>query len=304
MEVARPAYPPVMPMLRNARTLPGMDPALTAAVVGVGGTVIVGVAGFWANVRNTNKLTGLAEQGQLTDRYSKAIEQLGSKELDVRIGGIYALERIARDSPRDHPTIMEVLAAFIRDHSHEPWPPAKDGTQPPARTMRPDVRAAATVIRRRNIRHDSKSIDLGGFGLASRDYTDADLTFAYLAGTTLTSANLAGADLNFANLRGARLDGAHLTNAHLTGADLRHANVIQAHLTGADLTLAVLANTDLRSADLRDADLTFADLRSADLTGALWPPSAIVPEGWQRDPATGRLKRSEPDSGDAAAEQV
>ena len=38
----------------------------------------------------------------MTDRYTKAIEQLGSDKLDVRIGGIYALERIALDSDKDH----------------------------------------------------------------------------------------------------------------------------------------------------------------------------------------------------------
>ena len=64
----------------------------------------------------------LTEQGQVTDRYTKAIEQLGSDKLDVRIGGIYALERVARDSFTDHPTVMEVLTAFIREHSREPWP--------------------------------------------------------------------------------------------------------------------------------------------------------------------------------------
>jgi hypothetical protein len=51
----------------------------------------------------------------VTARYTKAIEQLGSDRLDVRIGGIYALERIAHDSPRDHPAMLEVLAAFIRE---------------------------------------------------------------------------------------------------------------------------------------------------------------------------------------------
>jgi hypothetical protein len=76
-----------------------MDPALTAAAIGVGGTVIVGLTGFWANVRNTNKTTALTKQGQVTDRYTKAIDQLGSDKIDVRIGGMYALERIARDSP-------------------------------------------------------------------------------------------------------------------------------------------------------------------------------------------------------------
>jgi hypothetical protein len=40
----------------------------------------------------------LSREGQVTDRYTKAIEQLGSDKLDIRIGGIYALARVARDS--------------------------------------------------------------------------------------------------------------------------------------------------------------------------------------------------------------
>jgi hypothetical protein len=51
----------------------------------------------------------------VTARYTKAIEQLGSDRLDVRVGGIYALECIAHDSPRDHLAVLEVLAAFIRE---------------------------------------------------------------------------------------------------------------------------------------------------------------------------------------------
>jgi hypothetical protein len=43
---------------------------------------------------------GLSREGQVTDRCTKAIEQLGSDKLGVRIGGIYALERVARDSAK------------------------------------------------------------------------------------------------------------------------------------------------------------------------------------------------------------
>jgi hypothetical protein len=75
----------------------------------------------------------------VTDRYTKAIEQLGSGKLDVRIGGIYALERIAHDSPRDHPAVLEVLAAFVREHSHGQWPPKEPGAETPGRTTRPGV---------------------------------------------------------------------------------------------------------------------------------------------------------------------
>jgi hypothetical protein len=71
----------------------------------------------------------LSREGQVTDRYTKAIGQLASDKLDVRIGGIFALERIARDSAKDHPTVMEVLTAFIREHSWKPWPVGGDDVQ-------------------------------------------------------------------------------------------------------------------------------------------------------------------------------
>ena len=261
-----------------------MDSALIAAAIGVGGTVIVGVAGFWANVRNTNKTTALALQGQVTDRFSKAIDHLGSEKLDVRIGGIYALERIARDSPQDHPTIMEVLAAFILDHSREQWPPAEDGAEPAEHRTRPDVQAAATVIGRRTVQHDSQPINL----------VYADLTYA-----DLTGAHLAGAALNGANLTGALLLDADLTGAKLTSATLTDANISRANLTGANLWDAKLSGAFLTDADLTGAELTGAELTGAELTDVRWP-SGTPPLGWVD--ISGRLTRAVGNSGDATAE--
>jgi hypothetical protein len=279
-----------------------MDAALTAAAIGVGGTVIVGIAGFWASVRNTNKLAGLTEQGQLTDRYSKAVGQLGSEKLDVRIGGIYALERIARDSPRDHPTIMEVLSAFIREHSHEQWPPAEPGAEPTGRTTRPDVQAAVTVIGRRTVRYDSQPVNLQEAELEGADLTGADLTGADLHGARLTGAYFKGAHLDSAHLSDAVLWGAQFNGADLSGADLlyanlNHASLIRARLNGADLTGAHLEN-----ANLDGADLTGADLEGAYVDGVYWPADRPVPEGWQRDTHSDRLMRVARNPGDAAAE--
>lgn len=62
----------------------------------------------------------LAQEGQLTDRYAKAIEQLGDDRLYIRLGGIFALERLGVDSPRDHPTVVEVLSAFPAHACFEP----------------------------------------------------------------------------------------------------------------------------------------------------------------------------------------
>lgn len=181
----------------------------------------------------------LGELGQVADRYTKAIEQLGSTELAVRLGGIYALERIARDSPRDHPTVMEVLTAFIREPAHlGATPTTRAGLQGRPR-LRADLQAAITVIGRRATDHDSpgRRIDLA-------------------------EANLVGADLAGADLRGADLAQADLTDAQLTGTQLARANLWRADLTRADLARA----------DLSDAILTDANLVDANLHGAIGPP--------------------------------
>lgn len=171
------------------------------------------------NLTLSRRTFELTEQGQVTDRYTKAIEQLGSDKIDVRIGGIYALERVARDSARDHPTIMEVLAAFIREHSREPWPVPNSEAEVTQHSTRPDVQAAVAVVGRRATGRDSRPVDLKGANLTGADLTDANLTKARLSGVDLTGANLARANLSRADLTGANLSGASLTFADLFGAD-------------------------------------------------------------------------------------
>jgi len=211
---------------------------------------------------------------KLDGRYALALEQLGCDELDVRIGGIRALERVARDAPRYHPAVVRMLAAFVRERSRRPWPPPDSGGQARQPSPRPDVQAAITVVGRRLAERDLEPVDLTGADLAGADLAGADLTGAVLAGAVLAGAVLARADLLAATLVRADLSGAELGGARLTGANL----------TGADLTGA-----DLADADLADSDLTDAEFARADLTGALWPADGPLPAGWQRHPGSGQL---------------
>jgi hypothetical protein len=191
----------------------------------------------------------------VTDRYTKTVEQLGSEKLDVRIGGIYALERIAHDSARDHPVVMEVLTAFIREHAREQWPG-------PEGLIWPDVQAALTVVGRRDQKRDIRPIDLTAAILHFADLTGADLTGAVLFCTDFTSATLHEALLTGAYFDGANFDGAHLSYTDLTGADL----------TG--------------------ADLGGANLDGANLDGATCPEGIPIPDGWELDANSGRLGRA------------
>ncbi|GAB2824454.1 pentapeptide repeat-containing protein [Actinoallomurus bryophytorum] len=247
----------------------------------------------------------LAEQGQVTDRYTKAIEQLGSRYLEIRIGGIYALERIAIDSARDHPTVMEVLAAFVREHATADSPAAAlhAAAETPlgAALPRPpdaDIQAAVTVIGRRFTARDIREINLAGVQLTYADLAFLNLRNARLIGANLSAAkinqadltntkladsNLTDAELTRAHLSCARLDNADMSGANMTGAFLNKAflpqakllqanlviaEFIDANLDGANLSRATLTRTCLRKANLTGADLTGADLTGADLTGA------------------------------------
>jgi len=58
--------------------------------------------------------TALPGRIQVTDRFSHALERLGSTELHVRIAGVYSLQQVMRNSGEHHNDIVEVLAAFVR----------------------------------------------------------------------------------------------------------------------------------------------------------------------------------------------
>jgi uncharacterized protein YjbI with pentapeptide repeats len=55
-----------------------------------------------------------ATERRITELYSKSVEQLGSDKAPVRLGGLYALERLAQDNPRQQQTIVNVLCAYLR----------------------------------------------------------------------------------------------------------------------------------------------------------------------------------------------
>ncbi|HEX8738159.1 MAG TPA: pentapeptide repeat-containing protein, partial [Pyrinomonadaceae bacterium] len=197
------------------------------------------------NAKTAQENLRITEEGKLTDRFSKAVEMLGSDKLEVRLGGIYALERIARDSQKDHWTVMEVLTAFVRENSHK----LLEG-QPPE-TLREDIQAIMTVIGRREWRETERlDINLERVNLNGCKLWKANLSKAYLSEANLNGAYLRDADLSRTNLSMADLNG-----ADLNGANLNKAILFAADLTEADLHRANL-NADLREANLNDADLS------------------------------------------------
>src|SRR5262249_48998488 len=183
------------------------------------------LAGLVAVIRAyyTSRTFALNRQGQITERFTRAIEQLRNKDaLDVRLGGIYALARLARESRDDYGPIMEILAAYVRDHA----PVKVHGVEGDADTQEnltkpsTDVQAAlAVLVRRRIDRGTAPAPDLSLTCLPSVQLTDAHLESANLKG-----AHLPDADLSYAHLQKAMLAGTNLeTVRNLETADLNGA---------------------------------------------------------------------------------
>jgi hypothetical protein len=292
--------------IRPKRTRTSSSAIVTAAVSGIAVIVAALIAAFIAFLANSQAERAasvqlkIAEQGQFTDRYTAAITNLGSRSIEVRLGGIYALQRLMQDSRRDQPTVVAVLCAFVRDQTASTT--KTHGSQ--TSRVPTDVQAALTVVGTRNIAHDGQTnavdttaVDFDGAQLANARLGNLQLPSADFIAANLTGADLSFADLVGANLTGANLTGANLTTASLSSANLDGANLDGANLTAADLTYATLGgawliNADLTGANLTGAHLDGANLTHADLTGARWPENTPAPEGWVRDPGTGQLTRA------------
>jgi Pentapeptide repeats (8 copies) len=231
------------------------------------GGIVVLAGGFatWRNLR-------LLQEGQITDRFTKAIEQLGAidasgeKKLEVRLGGIYALERIAKDSERDHWPIMEVLSTYVRQNAQrkeetreqEKLKPEKATIQGVHRDA--DIQAILTVLGRRNPTRESAEQWLN---LIGTDLRGAFLYKAHLRRANLTEANLGGAILFRADLTQAYLDGANLSGAYLNGATL----------VGVYLRRAYLSEAKGLTQEQIDKALGDADTKL--------PPGLHMPETWK-----------------------
>jgi uncharacterized protein YjbI with pentapeptide repeats len=265
-------------------------------------TALVALLFTWMSVGQTRSELRIAEQGQITNRFNAAINNLGSASEDVRLGGIHALQRIMYDSARDQPAIVSVLSAYARRHARVPasgfakmkdpwllleWP-----------RLATDVEAVLNVLADRSADHDKRALldlsnaDLRGGGVSSGSRTSqsrvpfraanfdgADLRGFGFDGVDLSKAsflrsNLAVARFSDVDLSGANLEEADLThalfgNADLTGADLNFAKLHEAQsLSAVNLTKATLLEADLTDALLEDANLRNAALIGANLRGA------------------------------------
>lgn len=211
----------------------------------------------------------------------EGVNKNGEKVLEIRLGGIYALERIARDSKKDHWTIMEILTTYVRENSPVTEEVIKSDKEqshnepPPSHSImhQPDIQAILTLIGRRNLSHEKNEnycLNIEGANLHGADLRGANLQKTWMRGT-----NLRGAWLNKANLHLATLDNANLRNVQmwdtsfhkisLTKANLEYLCAVRANFQDSFLNEAKFQNALAHDCNFKEARLASTDFKNADL---------------------------------------
>jgi hypothetical protein len=291
---------------RNRENLAPLLTLFGSLVVGLG-TITVGGLVARAALRQARTATQLAEianrqaeiarrrheeqtradqQRRITESFSKATEQLGSDKLEVRLGGIYSLERISKESPDDYWTVMENLTAFVRERSR------RNEAERTSLGLEQRISRRAYFLWQQAGRPDGRAEDFWADATKQEEFgepaADIAAVLTVLKRRSEQSREREGAndwcfDLNNVILKRYDLIGAPLERAYLMGAHLEEAILEGAHLGGAVLGGAHLEGADLRAAHLEGADLSDATgLSEAQLRDALGDASTMLPEGLAR----------------------
>ena len=176
--------------------------------------------------------------------------------IEVRIGSIYALERIAQDSLRDHLQVMEILTAYIRGNA--PVGSLVPSTEPFKRARpRPDIQAALDVIGRRSpdriaFEHEEKyRLDLREVDLSGANFSRGNFEGALLIGSRLEAAVFRDAKLRAVRLNGCLLNFSDYFQVDMRGAIMDNAVMSRAKDIGTSFTLAKnIQGLSMASADI------------------------------------------------------
>jgi hypothetical protein len=269
----------------------------TIAQIGGGTALLIGIYFTYQNLKATREGQIIDRDGQITERFIRAVDQLGATNKDdkpareIRLGGIYGLRRIAQDSSEDYRPVREILNDYVRLNAPRPSEDGsggKPGQQPQSASVggaevhpEADIQAALDFLGKpiekwEKVTHTQIMLpdtDLRGADLHDAHLEGADLARANLERSYLLAADLARANLAHADLVRAELDGAQLVNADLAGA----------HLDGADLKGAHLDDADLKRTDFSKAlGLSQQQIDSADGSRyTILPVGIMRPESWK-----------------------
>ena len=240
--------------------------SITQAFGGLALVVTLAITAFQANETrrtadktqaNVNKSFRLAEQGQVSERFSRAVEQLGATSADrkpatdVRTGALFSLMRIGIDSEANRQPALLVVAAYATGNFVKP--PSGRQVHECRADFRRQPKDVVTALRFVLHKIAAKLKNQDRLGLRGAKLNGLAVDGLILNRFDLTGVEFRAASLRRAQFRDARLAFAQFNRACLDGADFREATLVGATFAGASLKRAKFTRDDLARAPLTPA---------------------------------------------------
>lgn len=272
-----------------------------------------GIIGWFFLIRRTKAIeqdVEIAAQNLTIDRLNRAIQQLDSEKVYVRLGGITGLEQIATTQDRESKRIARILVSFIRTRATEDSEEVelKEENEFDAyRAKRLDIETAVNALARiasklerqeQFQQHGDKkqdlcnleSLDLRGLRLENANLSRFNLAGTDFSGTWMRRVNFTGA-LLFKITRTRRkfsaiffrafLDQANFTDAYMNGAIFTKAQLVSAKFDNVVMQNVILNRAIINNAHFENSrGLTQEQINKA----SYWGGDLHLPDGLELPP--------------------
>ncbi len=244
--------PSVLPTLKvSPESLRGLGLYLLGT-----GTAPLGLYLTYSRTASLRSQTDNEKDKNVTDAFAKSAELLDSKSRAGRQGGIYALEKIAKDNPERHSTIMKIMISYIRGETYQRFHERlneEDLIDKLAKEPMPsDIEAAIEVVRERQTNNDEslKSDEKKSFK------PKFDLSNSYVFNADFSATNLSNTNFSDSIMFGCRFD----------RTDLSESSFVSSNLQGSSFVGSKFKKCEFKKTNFQECDLSGSEFENCDLT--------------------------------------
>ena len=199
------------------------------------------------NVKIGNKNIEIQINNAIEERFKNAISLIGSDNAATRLGAIYALDHIAKDTYNKEKsytkTIFQILCSYIRETTNNDEYKIKFKDKPSV-----EIQTIIDLLFKSHLNNFNGYIEL-----------QADLSYSYLCGADFNKAHCKGANFSFSHCEGSFFESANCEGSFFWNTHCEGANFCRSHCEGADFRYSHCAGATFFHVCFKDANFVGAD---------------------------------------------
>ena len=206
------------------------------------------------NVKIANKNVEIQLNNAIEERFNNAITLIGNDNAATRLGAIYALDHIAKDTYNKEKsytkTIFQILCSYIRETTNNDNYKNKNDNYKNKFEHKPSVEIQTIIdlLFRSHLNNFNGYIEL-----------QADLSYSYLCGADFNKAHCKGANFSFSHCEGSFFESANCEGSFFWNTHCEGANFCRSHCEGADFSYSHCAGATFFNVCFKDANFVCAD---------------------------------------------